>query len=91
MNPSFTTPEAQERWDAIPPHYQERILHNISCPHCDDMTTMVPDFWGEIQGTTLILHGKCVTCEGRVARVLEGEPTMDPHEVKYGRRRQKKE
>jgi hypothetical protein len=75
MNPSFASLEAQARWDAIPRHFQERILHNVSCPHCDDMTTMAPDFWGEIQGTTLILHGTCVTCESRVARVLEGEKT----------------
>ena len=34
---------------------------------------MAPDFWGEIQGMTLVLHGKCEMCEGRVARVLEGE------------------
>ena len=73
MNPSFTTPEAQERWDAILPHHQDQILHNVWCPHCHNMTTMAPDFWGEIQGTTLVLHGTCVTCEGRVARVLEGE------------------
>ena len=87
MNPSFTTPEDQERWDAIPSHFQERILHNVSCPHCDDMTTMAPDFWGEMKGTTLVLHGTCMTCEGRIARVLEGEPTLTPHEVTYGRRR----
>jgi hypothetical protein len=75
MNPSFTTPEAQKRWDAIPLRFQEQILDNVWCPHCRDMTTMAADFWGEIQSTTLILHGKCVTCEGRVARVLEGGKT----------------
>jgi hypothetical protein len=88
MNPSFTTAEAQARWDAIPSHFHEQILHNVWCPHCGDMTTMAPDFWGEIQGTTLVLHGTCVTCEGQVARVLDGEPTSYPHEVKGGRRRQ---
>jgi hypothetical protein len=75
MNPSFTTPEAQERWDAIPPDFQEQILHNVWCPHCRDMTTMTPYCWGEVQGTTLVLHGTCVTCRGQVARVLEGEKT----------------
>lgn len=73
IHPSFTTSEAQERWDAKSPHYQDQILHNVWCPHCRDMTTMAPDFWGEIQGTTLVLHGKCEMCEGRVTRVLEGE------------------
>ncbi len=87
IHPSFTTTEAQDFWDAIPSHFQERVLHNVWCPHERDMTTMADDFWGEIQGITLVLHGTCVRCEGRVARVLEGEPTLTPHEVKYGHRR----
>jgi hypothetical protein len=86
MNPSLTTPEAQVFWDAIPSHVQKRVLSNVWCPHCREMTTMT-DFSGKIQGTTLVLHGTCVRCEGRVARVLEGEPTLTPHEVTYGRRR----
>src|SRR5215471_21497819 len=70
MQPSFT-PAAQILWDAIPSHFQERILHNVSCPHCQDMTTMT-DFTGEVHGRSLVLRGTCVTCRGRVARVLEG-------------------
>jgi hypothetical protein len=87
MKPSFTTPEAQDFWDAIPSDFQERVLHNVWCPHEGEMTTMAADFWGEMQGFTLVLHGMCVRCEGRVARVLEGEPTLYPHGVKDGRRR----
>ena len=70
MQPSFT-PAAQIFWNAIPPHFQERVLHNVWCPHCDDMTTMT-DFTGEVHGRSLVLHGTCVTCRGKVARVLEG-------------------
>ncbi len=44
MQPSFTH-AAQILWDAIPSHFQERILHNVWCPHCGDMTTMT-DFTG---------------------------------------------
>jgi hypothetical protein len=88
MTPSFTTPEAQDVWNAIPSHFQERVLHNVWCPHEEEMTTMAADFWGEIQGFTLVLHGTCMRCKRRVARVLEGEPTPYPHEVQYGRRRQ---
>ena len=67
------TPAAQILWDAIPLHFQERILQNVSCPHCDDMTTMT-DFTGEVHGKSLVLHGTCVTCQGKVAHVLEGTP-----------------
>jgi hypothetical protein len=70
MQPSFT-PAAQILWDAIPQHFQECILRNVSCPHCDDMTTMT-DFTGEVHGKSLVLRGTCVRCHGKVARVLEG-------------------
>ena len=70
------TPAAQLLWDAIPPHFQERILHNVSCPHCQDMTTMT-DFTGEVHGRSLVLRGMCVACRGKVARVLEGVPVSE--------------
>lgn len=70
MSPPFT-PAAQVLWDAIPPHFQECVLHNVWCPHCGDMTTMT-DFTGEVHGRSLVLRGTCVTCRGKVARVLEG-------------------
>ena len=68
---SLFTPAAQLLWDAIPLHFQERILHNVWCPHCGDMTTM-SDFTGEVHGRSLVLRGTCGTCRGKVARVLEG-------------------
>ncbi len=70
MQPPFT-PAAQILWNAIPSHFQERILHNVWCPHCGDMTTMT-DFTGEVHGKSLVLRGTCVTCRGKVTRVLEG-------------------
>jgi hypothetical protein len=71
MNPSFTSPEAQDFWDAIPAHFQQRVLNNVRCPHEGDMTTMADDFWGRMSGNSLVLHGMCVRCQGRVARVIE--------------------
>jgi len=75
MQPPFT-PAAQTLWDAVPPHFQERILHNVWCPHCGDMTTMT-DFTGEVHGKSLVLRGACVSCHGKVARVLEGAPVSE--------------
>lgn len=40
MNPSFTTTEAQDFWDAIPAHFQERVLNNVWCPHEGEMTML---------------------------------------------------
>src|SRR5215475_1170184 len=70
MQPPFTPP-AQLLWDAIPPHFQARVLQNVWCPHCSDMTTMT-DVTGEVRGKSLVLRGTCVNCRGKVARVLEG-------------------
>ena len=70
------TPAAHILWDAISPHFQERVLHNVWCPHCGDMTTMT-DFTGEVHGRSLVLQGRCVTCLGRGARVLEGAPVNE--------------
>jgi hypothetical protein len=72
MQPPFT-PAAKILWDVIPLHFQEQVLHNVWCPHCGDMSTMT-DFTGEVHGRSLVLRGTCVTCRGRVARVLEGAP-----------------
>ena len=75
MNSSFT-PAAQILWDAIPQHFQEQVLRNVWCPHCSDMTTMT-DCTGEVHGRSLVLRGMCVTCQGKVARVLEGAPVSE--------------
>ena len=32
------------------------------------------DCTGEVHGRSLVLHGTCVNCQGKVARVLEGAP-----------------
>jgi hypothetical protein len=70
MKSPFTL-AAQLLWDAIPQHFQEQVLHNVWCPHCSDMTT-ITDFTGEVHGRSLVLRGTCMTCRGKVARVLEG-------------------
>jgi hypothetical protein len=75
MQQAFT-PAAQILWDAIPLRFQERVLHNVWCPHCREMTTMT-DCTGEVHGRSLVLFGQCVRCHGKVARVLEGIPVRD--------------
>jgi hypothetical protein len=40
------------------------------------MTTMT-DFTGEVHGRSLVIHGMCVICRGKVARVLEGVPVSE--------------
>jgi hypothetical protein len=35
------------------------------------------NFTGEVHGRSLVLFGRCTTCRGKVARVLEGIPVRD--------------
>jgi len=35
------------------------------------------DFTGEVHGRSLVLRGTCVTCRGKVARVLEEAPVSE--------------
>jgi hypothetical protein len=50
------TPAAQILWDAIPSHLQKPVLHNVWCPHCGDITTMM-DFPWEVHGKSQVLRG----------------------------------
>lgn len=69
MEKSFT-PQARTLWRAIPPHIQKELINNVWCPHCSAVTTMT-DFSGCVEQGDLVLTGKCVTCGGSVARLIE--------------------
>ncbi|MFK7824500.1 MAG: hypothetical protein AB8G05_10095 [Oligoflexales bacterium] len=61
---------AQERWDKIPSEVRMKILNNVWCGNCRksvniDVDKMSTDKFG------LILNGKCMNCDGPVARVIE--------------------
>jgi hypothetical protein len=70
MNREFT-PEAAAAWNAIPPWVQQELLSKVWCPHCRKSTTM-KEFGGKVEGEDLVLQGRCASCGGKVARVLEG-------------------
>jgi hypothetical protein len=71
MSGEFTG-KAKAMWDAIPPQFQERLLNNVWCVHCSGVTT-ITNFKGHVEKGDLILTGQCVTCGGKVARLIEGE------------------
>jgi hypothetical protein len=65
------TPKARKIWNSIPSHIQEKLLSNVWCSHCTAITT-ITDFEGKIDETgDLVLTGRCATCGGQVARVIE--------------------
>lgn len=71
MSGEFTG-KAKVMWDAIPSQVQEIILSNVWCVQCKKGTTII-DFKGRIEHGDLILRGRCATCGGQVARLIEGE------------------
>jgi len=66
------THQALELWQKIPEWAQEKLLSNVYCSHCNAMTTVV-EFTGQVVGGDIVLKGKCQSCEGKVARVIESE------------------
>ncbi len=62
--------EAKPLWDAVPQWAKEKLLSNVWCGQCRDMTTII-SFPGEALRGNLILSGICHTCGGPVVKVLE--------------------
>ncbi len=66
------TPHAQEIWDAIPGDIQMKLLNNVWCRTCSDVTG-IGSVKGKIEKGMLILKGICTRCGNPVARVIENE------------------
>jgi Zn finger protein HypA/HybF involved in hydrogenase expression len=71
MDSDFTN-KAKAMWRALSPEAQEKILNAVWCSHCVKATTIV-DFSGYVEKKDLILRGRCATCGGQVARLIEGD------------------
>jgi transposase-like protein len=70
MNDNFTA-EANAAWKNIPTWVQQELLSKVWCPHCRKSTTM-NEFGGEVEREDLVLRGRCASCGGEIARVVEG-------------------
>ena len=66
----FTLPAAR-RWAALGGRLQTRLLNNVWCGECRGSTTIVK-FVGRIENGDVVLEGRCIKCDGPVARVIEG-------------------
>jgi hypothetical protein len=71
MNDQFTA-KAKAIWGSIPPQMQKKLLSNVWCSHCAEITT-ITNFEGRVEMGDLVLKGTCATCGGSVARVIESE------------------
>ena len=63
-------PQARKIWNAIPSEIRMKILNNVWCANCSDITS-IGSISGKIEKGMLVLRGICTRCGGSVARVLE--------------------
>jgi hypothetical protein len=64
------TPKAATRWAQIPAHTQKLLLANVYCGACRG-SVLITDYDGVMEKGDLVLRGRCDTCGGLVARVIE--------------------
>lgn len=68
--PNFCRP-ARQRWESMSANIRQRLLTNIWCGQCRHEVT-ITNFSGTLRGGNLLQVGRCVECQGDVARVNEG-------------------
>jgi len=64
------TARARKLWEAIPGEVRVKLLNNVWCVDCRK-STGICEVSGSAKKGMLVLAGKCTTCGGRVARVIE--------------------
>ena len=71
MKPKLTS-KAKILWDAIPGDVRLRILNNVWCANCSQVTG-IGNISGNVEKGDLILRGVCTRCGGDVARLIEND------------------
>lgn len=66
------TPQAKKRWQEIPADIRLKILNNVWCAQCSEVTG-IGKVSGKVESGMLVLRGVCTRCGGDVARVIENE------------------
>ena len=64
------TPQARRIWDVMAGDLQMKILNNVWCIGCRDVTG-IGNVSGKVERGMLVLRGACTRCGGEVARVVE--------------------
>lgn len=64
------TLEALEVWNAIPADIRPLLLADVYCINCDREVNITA-FHARKDGEDLVLIGKCASCNGDLARVIE--------------------
>jgi len=68
---SISDINAEKKWRKIPKEMRERLLSNVFCLKC--RVTTIEDYSVFDEDNGILLQGKCKTCGGEVARLIENE------------------
>ena len=63
--------KAMQKFNQIPDDIKSKILSNVYCSNCKNVVKIV-DFEASMDGSDLVLRGKCDNCSGKVVRLIEG-------------------
>lgn len=67
------TPEAKEFWETIPEEERTKIISCVWCGRCKKPTGVsMVNYSGKMEGTDLLLVGKCGHCGNKATRLVEG-------------------
>ncbi|MFC5649416.1 hypothetical protein ACFPYJ_09780 [Paenibacillus solisilvae] len=72
FNSNVSSLQALKTWKTIPQLYRDKLVRNVFCGNCKDVVEIIQYSITENK-YGLILEGKCRTCGGPVARVVEKE------------------
>ena len=70
VRPDFT-PQAAKRWAELGGRMQTLLLNNVWCVACSKTTT-IAHVTGRVERGNIVLEGRCMRCDGPVARLVEG-------------------
>ena len=62
-------PTAEEKWNKLPADFKERVINNIYCMKC--AISKIKDYTIHQESGRIVLRGKCVECNNKVARIIE--------------------
>jgi hypothetical protein len=69
---SDSSKEALALWASIPEEVRPMLLADVSCIHCGG-EVVLSGAKGMVDGSDLVLIGRCSECGGDIARVIESE------------------
>lgn len=69
---NVTSIQALQLWKSIPQQTRDKLVRNVFCGSCGDAVEIV-DYSIRQEKRALLLTGKCRSCSGPVARIVNND------------------